>query len=179
MKDLFGNDIENNKDSARNELEYFDKNTFSHRLKRLKHINKIYPFGTHIFGSEESSIIFKETLNNYIFGNFTSVIILSLSFIERRIQEYYNLRFDKRYKSNLNTLLREMEKEDFIDKYFIDRINKLRKYRNPLVHFRDPNHEDSLEFRSIESKKLRYELLERDAKESLDLMLIISKFRVL
>ncbi|HYG03499.1 MAG TPA: hypothetical protein VD927_13700 [Chryseosolibacter sp.] len=136
-EDLFGNKFDKEVDAAHKELVDYDKETFDERLKRLKYVNRVFPFGQREYGSSESVRIFDEAVHSYIFGFFISTIILAQAFIERRFQEYFRLRFDdKRSKYTLDQLLKEFRKTGMIDDYFIDKIDKIRLKRNPLVHLK-------------------------------------------
>lgn len=177
--DLFGNDIKPAVDAAEEEIRTYDQGSFSERLLRLKYVNKLFPFGTREYGSDESHRIFNEAIHCFIFGQYIATVILSLSFIERRFQEYFHIRMDKRSKLTLSKLLIEFRQTGFIDEYFINKIDKIRLKRNPFVHHKEPLYPHSLMSRSMESNTVAEELLEQDAKDALGLMLVISKMRVL
>lgn len=179
-KDLFGNDVLPTVDPAEEELNNYDSYSFNERLRRLKYINQVFPFGRRVYGSDESYRIFDEAIQSFIFGQYIGTIILAQAFIERRIQEYFNLRLDeKRSKETLNNLLQEFKQTGFIDDVFIERIDKLRKKRNIFTHRKQPLHEHSLMARAFEEEMAPDELLERDAKEAVSLMLIIVQFKLL
>lgn len=179
-KDLFGNKVDRQIGPEIQDLQEYDGLTFDGRLKRLKHINKIYPFGQKIFGSDESFKIFNEAIQSFVGGQFIATIILSQAFIERRFQEYFHIRLDdKKSKLTLSKLLKEFKDSGFIDDYFIDKIDKIRQKRNPFTHHREPLQKDTLMARSFETKMNPDELLEQDAKEAIGMMLTMTKMRVL
>jgi len=179
-KDLFGNTIDEPVDAASEELSNYDKDSFNERLIRLKYINKIYHFGTRVFGSNESVRIFDEAIHCYIFGQFVATIILAQAFIERRFQEYFHIRMDaKRAKYSLDKLLKEFRANQFIDEHFVEKIDKIRLKRNPFVHHKEPLHKDSLMSRSYNSSIDPDQLLEDDAKDALSLMMAISCMQIL
>jgi hypothetical protein len=179
-KDLFGNKIKKDIDPAEQELTNYDNETFKKRLKRLKYVNKIYPFGEKIFGSDESFRIFHESIQSYVSGQFIAAIILSQAFIERRFQEYFHIGLDdKKSKYTLSKLLKEFKETGYIDDYFIEKIDQIRLKRNPFIHHKEPLHKDTLMARSFEAKINPNDLLENDAKEALRMMLIMIKMRVL
>jgi len=179
-KDLFGNVVEEPIDAAVEELNKYDTHSFNERLTRLKYINQIFPFGRRVYGSDESHRIFDEAIQCYIFGQYIATITLSQAFIERRIQEYFHLRFDnKRSNETLSNLLKEFKDTDFLNESFITRIDKLRQKRNPFLHRKEPLHENSLMARAFKEEIAPENLLEMDAKEAISLMLIIVQFRLL
>ncbi len=176
-KDLFGNDLEEIDDPAKEELENFDTKSFEERLKRLRYINTIFPFGRREYASDEAFRLFNEAIQSYIFGLYVSTIILSQAFIERRIQDFFHANLDeKRPKLPLSKLLREFKTTGFIDDYFIERIDRLRLKRNPFVHHKKINDNDTLRERAQSNNLGSEAQLELDAKEAISLMLVISRF---
>src|SRR5690242_7432965 len=112
-KDLFGNDIKLDSDCAEEELKNYDIQSFEDRLKRLRNINKIFPFGQREYGSQESHRIFDEAVHSYIFGQYIATIILAQAFIERRFQEYFHIRCDaKRAKYTLDKFIKEFKETE-------------------------------------------------------------------
>lgn len=150
------------------------------RLKRLRHINKIHPFSPQFYGSNETFRIYHEAIQCYVFGQFIATLILTQSFIERRFQEYFHIRMDDlRSKATLNNLLKEFRQTNFIDDFFIEKINKIRLKRNPFVHHKEPLHPDSLIARSLEASFDPDELLAKDAKEAIEVMIQMGRLRIL
>ncbi|WP_420148921.1 hypothetical protein [Spirosoma sp.] len=179
-KDLFGNDLEPGSDAAEEEIINFDKKSFGERLRRLRYINTMLPFGTREYGSDESFKIFNEAVHCYIFGQFVATIILCQAFIERRFQEYFHIRMDdKRSKYTLDKLLKEFSQTNFIDDYLIEKINNIRLKRNPFVHSKEPLHEHSLMARALNLNSHPEDVIEADAKEALTMMIAISRMRIL
>lgn len=87
--------------------------------------------------------------------------------------------FNKKSKYTLNNLLKEFRTSGFLDAYIIDRIDKLRLKRNPFVHHKEPMQKDTLLVRSFESKMNIDELIQKDAKEALSLMLTMSQMKII
>ena len=180
QKDLFGNTVDY-RDSFENELREFDEFTFQERLKRFRYFYKYFPEHGHIiFGSDESFRIFKEVKSCFINGEYVSVVVLALSFIERRFQESLHINgFESESKQNLNKILLKFKENSAIPDYFIDRVDLLREKRNPFVHLRKVLDEDNLFSRSQKKKKNADEVLYDDAKEGIVLMFESLKIRVL
>lgn len=177
-KDLFGNDI--NVDSAEEELRNYDTQSFKERLKRLRSINQIFPFGRREYGSDESFRIFDEAVHSYIFGQYVATIILAQAFIERRFQEYFHIRLDdKRAKYTLGKFIKEFKGTDFLPDFILDKIDKIRLKRNPFVHHRMPLQKDTLMARAFNSETHPDELLHNDAKDALEVMFHMVQRRIL
>lgn len=171
QKDLFGNNVENG-DSFKNELLEFDKTTFNERLSRFKYFYNCFPEYNNIsFGSDESYRIFNEVQSCFINGEYISVVILALSFIERRFQESLNIQgFETESKYTLNTILKIFKGNSAIPDYFIDKVDELRMKRNPFVHLRNVLDKDNLFSRSISKNRDTEATLEKDAKDAISLM---------
>jgi len=178
MTDLFGNIVPPDSPEEIHLREY-DEGSFDERLKRLKYVNQYIPQGNRLFGSTESYKIFNESTHCFIFGQYTATVVLSLSFIERRFQEYYHLRMDKRAKYTLDQLLKDAKDQEFLDLYLIDKINTLRLKRNPFIHYRDPNDLQSFQNRAMHIDTHPDDLLETDAKDAITLMFAISQYKVI
>lgn len=177
-QDIFGNNIDS--DPARKELLSYDENSFAERLKRLKHINQVFPFGRREYGSEESMRIFDETVHCYIFGQYIATIILAQAFIERRFQEYFHIRLDdKRAKYTLDKFIKEFMGTEFLPDFILEKIDKIRLKRNPFVHHRMPLQKDTLMARSIGSETHPDEVLQKDAKDAMEVMFYMIQRRLL
>jgi hypothetical protein len=177
--DLFGNFVEGFSDEEQ-DLRQYDTDTFSERLKRLRIINKILPHWTQVYGSDESLRIYDEALHSFIFGQYAAAIILAQAFIERRFQEYFSIRFDdQRAKYTLADFLKEFKGTGFLPDYLFERIDNIRLQRNPLTHFKNPNHKNSLMERAIMLNMHPDILIEKDAKDAIEVMFYMVERSVL
>lgn len=178
--DLFGNEIDD-RDSYERELIEFDKATFQERLSRFRYFYKYFPdYDSIIFGTDESYKIFREVKSCFINKEYIAVVILSLSFIERRFQEsLHNFGLEKESKETISNILKKFKGNSSVPNYFIERVDFLRLKRNPFVHLRDIDDKDNLYSRSSKYRKNMDEILEKDAKEAIALMLESLRIRVL
>jgi CRISPR/Cas system-associated protein Csx1 len=125
-------------------------------------------------------MIFKEVKSCFINREHVAVLVLALSFIERRFQESLHINgFEKESKESLNKILKRFKGNSSIPDYFIERVDFLRLKRNPFVHLRDINDENNLNTRSSVNKEKVENILEKDAKEAIGLMLESLRIRVL
>lgn len=179
QKDLFGNSVDN-RDSFEKELHDFDKSTFNERLSRFRYFYRYFPeFSNIIFGSDESYRIFKEVQSCFINAEYTAVVILALSFIERRFQESLKINgFETESKFTLNNILKKFKGNSAIPDYFIDKVDKLRLKRNPFVHLRDVMDKNNLFSRSS-MKYLDSELILENDADAISLMFESLKIKVL
>lgn len=180
QKDLFGNSVDN-RDSFEKELQQFDIATFEERLCRFKYYYQYFPLSHEMtFGSDESYRIFKEVQSCVINSEYIAVVILSLSFIERRFQESLKIAgFERESRYDLNKILKKFKGNSGIPDFFIEKVDALRLKRNPLVHLRDALDKDNLYSRSSMKDRNVEHTLEKDAKDSISLMFESLRIRVL
>jgi len=157
-------------------LSRYDRFSFKERLDRLRFLNEIYPRGLIFSADPETIFIFDELKNVYVSGGLISTIILSQALIERKLQIHFNHEgLGSVAKRGLKEMLSYGKKHGLINNYFFDRIDKLRRNRNPFMHLHPWNHEFTTTQRFIKNAKKGkfarqpYDLLFDDAKESIRL----------
>lgn len=156
--------------SAEDWLEKEDNQTWNERLNRLKWSIREYPNidSALLFGGSLSFYLFEEARCCFIFGQYIATTMLSLSFIEHVLANYYfSSGKNDIQKASIGDLLVKAKAEGFILKSEFTLFDKVRRIRNPLAHFRKPGHKDTLEMRMIKIGKHPYEILEDDAKIAL------------
>jgi hypothetical protein len=187
QKDLFGKKIIEKKRRTRLEMSLlkYDKDSRHERLERLKYINKIVSKQYGIAADMETVYIFGEAKMAFINGELISTILLSQAFIERRLQMFYeNMGLGAIGKRGLKAIIDHAKKNHTIQAYLIEKIDELRKKRNPFVHLKEYGHEYNLSqriFRTIKEKKpfkQPIEIIMEDAKAAISLMyaVFITKF---
>jgi hypothetical protein len=178
QKDLFGNDVSQESTCIRTLKEY-DEETFEERRKRCEFLFSLVPTEKVWISSDESYYIWLEIRLAYINGCYISTVLLAESFIERKFQSDFHMMLDfKRSKFTLDQILKEMKKDKSMDSYWIERIDTIRKKRNPLVHFKDVMKEESMAQRSGHDHDKAIELLKQDAKEAIEIMYAVSRMHL-
>ncbi|WJJ96582.1 hypothetical protein [Algibacter luteus] len=181
-KNLFGESVKKKKRKSRLEssLEKYDKDTFEERLERLKFLNKIFPKEFGILADPETVYVFGEAKMAFVNGEFISTILLSQAFIERKLQLHYqSLGLDIIAKRGLKAIVTHAKKNNILHEYLIERIDVLRKRRNPFSHVKPTDHEFNLTQRMMtdlkSDKRYRqpFEIMTDDAKEAISLMYTI------
>ena len=179
QKDLFGKKIIDKKRKTRLEMSLlkYDKNSLQERIERLKYINKIFPKRYGIAADMETVYVFSEAKMAFINGEFISTILLCQAFIERNLQMYYErIGLSGIGRRGLKAILDHAKKNKTIISYLIEKIDELRKKRNPFVHLKEIEHEYNLDrrmFKALEEGrpfKQPFEILQEDAKASISLM---------
>lgn len=180
-KDLFGNIVKKKrKTRLETSLEKYDSKSFEDRLTRLEYLNTIFPKGFGIAGDQETVYIFVEAKMAFINGEFISTILLAQAFIERKLQMHFeSLDLGHIAKRGLKSMIDYARKNNILHSYLIERINSLRKKRNPFTHLKPFDYEFNLnqrmfnEFRNSNQFKQPMEILEVDSKEAISLMYTI------
>ncbi len=179
-RDIFGNKIEKKKRKSRLEsgLLKYDTSTFSSRLERLKYINKIFPDGISMMADIETIFIFDEAKMAFINGEYISTILLTQSFIKRIIQHHYNsIGLNKESQKGLKYLVKHAKENQIIHEYLLDKIELLRKKRNPFTHLKSNNHEFTINnrfYKNLNKFEDIHKMLENDAKDAMSLMYTVS-----
>lgn len=151
-------------------LDNEDKVCKEDRLKRLKWIIEEYPdIDLAVFhGGLKSHYLFEEARYCFVYGQYIASIMLSLSYIENTLSSnFYASGRNDLQKTRIVDLLKEAEKEGLISESEFDAFNKVRKIRNPIMHFRKPDDKEEIEWRAVKAEAYPYELYEQDAKIAL------------
>ena len=186
-KDLFGNKIIKKKRMTKLEkfLSKYDKDSFDDRLARLKYLNQIMPKEFGIAADPETVFVFSEAKMSYINGEFIATILLAQAFIERKLQMHYeSFGLEKIAKRGLKAIVSHARKNNILHIYLLEKIDILRKKRNPFTHFKSFENEFNLSQRMFKELKKTtefckpYQMLENDAKEAISLMytIFLTKF---
>jgi len=181
-KDLFGQKVISKKKKTRLEssLIKYDKDTFDTRLARLKYLNKIFPKDYSIAGNMQTVFVFSEAKMTFINGEFISTILLAQAFIEKKLQGHYiGLELNNIASRGLKAIIKHARKNHVLHNYLLDKIDELRKKRNPFSHIKPFDDEYNLDKRFMKAinksgKNMDIaDLMEQDAKEALSLMYTI------
>lgn len=170
MKDLFGENVDIRDDFERDLAEY-DKFTFQDRVERLKYLNKIYPPGTRMM-SMSMYYLFQEVKYTFINGLYAATVMLSLSIIEHwSIEELKFRGYDlKNKRPGINDVMNCLKENNLLHPFLVEKIENLRRIRNPFVHYRKMEDAENLDHRSVDIGIHHFDLAEKDAKEALAVM---------
>jgi hypothetical protein len=110
-------------------------------------------------------------------GQFVATVVLSVSFIEHWFSgKLHNRGMRKEAASGLAAMVAAARKQQLLADGILNRIDSLRLKRNPFAHLKDMDHEHSLGARSLSLRQHPDEVLERDAREALELMYAVALF---
>ena len=170
-KDLFGNPLKKRKTRLETQLSKYDRDTYNARLQRLKYVEDIGPKNYSMAGSFEAIYLFHEAGLAFINGAFVATIMLTQAFIERRLQDTMEARgLGKEARRGLAFILSYFRKNNLLDTFLLDKIDHLRKARNPFSHLKPFDHPYAISQRMFLQSQQPEEILEVDAKNALSLM---------
>jgi hypothetical protein len=140
------------------------------RLERLRWLTDLYPpVQWQVFsGGHISLYLFEEARYCFIYGQFLAAIMLGLAFVERvYASEMYASGKDGLARAGLHRLLSELLACGYICTEQFNALERARRNRNTVAHFREPLHKEGLIRRSVESDQHPYSLIEEDARNVL------------
>lgn len=157
-----------------------DKECRTERLKRLEWITEKFhnniSFGLH-YGGIKSKYLFDEVRYCFVYGQYIAVILLSMSYIETMLASYYYGSGDNEIPFSAFSKILNQAKEDGIlteDEYNI--FDNIRNIRNPLTHFKRPLDEKSPEAIALKEQCHIYDILENDARKTIQAMFKLVRY---
>ena len=141
------------------------------RIERLKLITELYPdVEWMIFGSGKiSKYLFEEARYCFVYGQYLASIVLSLSFLDVSLGgAFYGMGRDDLERAGIRKLAEQAHSIGWLNRDDFDLIEEIRKYRNPITHFRTPGHEDRIETRGFRENLEDYSIIERDARKTME-----------
>ena len=154
----------------------YDQSTFEERLNRLKYIQKIYPKDLWIGGDREFVYTFSEAKDCYVAGHFIATIILTQSFIEKILHQFFEQKgLDSIAQKGLDKMIKYAKQNNLVNTLILDKINTLRLKRNPFIHSKDWEYPHSISNRMQKEQTviLPSRLLESDATEAIQIMFFL------
>ncbi len=156
---------------AREWIEHEDALARADRIARLEWLTANYPLsdlGFMLNGGWLSHRLLEEARYCFAYGQFLATSILGVAFIERVLAaRFYAAGRDDLERAGGHDLLREALKSAWISQDEFEQFDKLRRLRNPLVHFKRPLARDTMEYRVVEGEAYPDELAKGDAQDIL------------
>ena len=143
-----------------------DKVCYEDRLKRLTWIAQRMPPGEYIafIGGGMAHYLFEETRYCFVYGQFLASIVLGLGFIEHSLaSSFYTAGRDDLERASIKKLLHEAFANNWISENELKSLERARKIRNPITHFRKPGYKDTIEWRVVNVQDHPYKIIEEDA----------------
>jgi len=141
------------------------------RLERLRWMEELMPdIDWLIFGSGPiSKYLFDEARYCFAYGQFLASIVLGLSFIEISLAgAFYGMGRNDLQRAGAAELSKEALDQGWITQADFEAIERARRFRNPVTHFRQPGHDERVEARAFYERALPYEVIEGDARNVME-----------
>lgn len=112
---------------------------------------------------------FEEMRYCFVYAQYLAVILLGLAYIERTLAaNFYGAGRNDLERASISALLREAAASGMITADEFERIDRAREIRNAFTHFRRPSHEENIEYRAMIENEVPYEVIERDARHTIE-----------
>ena len=177
---LFGDELGQQVDPYEEELVAYDENTFDERLTRLKYLHRVFPTDYSFMMSLSAHHLFNESRRAFVNGEFVGTMLLAQAFIEHWLQPQLEARgycFSKS-KGGLYYIINCLRDGKHMHNFLIDKIDCLRRVRNPFVHavpFEDPYNISQMSLSTLKAPEV---LLEEQAQEALSIMCTVAVTRL-
>jgi hypothetical protein len=166
-KDLFGRELKTRRPAYEAALEKRDSWTRPQRAARVRWLKQKLPGGMGM--PMDTMFVFNEATSSFIDGYFVATIVLSSAFAEHWIAGHLEARgLSKEASRGLDSCIQSARRLRMWPDLILDRLDYLRKVRNPFVHLKKYTHEHSLNQRSYHRGLDAGEVAEADAKHALE-----------
>lgn len=109
--------------------------------------------------------LFEEARYSYVYGQFLATTILGFAYVERSLASLlYRDGRDDMERARSETLFREARRAGLLTEDELAALDKARRLRNALTHFRRPLDKSLPETRSYEEDREPHEVVEDDAR---------------
>jgi hypothetical protein len=137
------------------------------RIARLDWLASVLPSAEYLthHGGLMAKLLFEEMRYCFAYGQYLATIVLGFAYIEVTLAaKFYAAGRNDLERAGIATLLNEARDRGFLSEDEVDDLDRIRRTRNPVAHFRRPGNEESIEWRSVVESDHPYDLLERDAQ---------------
>jgi hypothetical protein len=148
-------------------LKREDRISRQDRIARLNWLASLMPEGSYLTfpGSWMAKHLFEEARYSFVYGQFLGVIVLGMAYVEQTLAALlYGAGRSDLERANVSVLLREAVKLAWLSEVEFKNLDHARTLRNPVVHFRQPVSEATVEYRTVTLGEPPYSILEEDAR---------------
>lgn len=170
-KDILGHPLKAKEPYLSRTLRKFDRDTFPHRLERLQHLQAVFPKGYGFMLPPESAFIMTEVKMTFINGQFIATVMLAQAFIEHILQiAVEGLGHPQVARKGLNDIIKWFKRQRPQHTFLINKIDRLRRFRNPFSHLRPFDDPDTISQRAMKSRMRPEDIIENETRDALALM---------
>ncbi len=143
------------------------------RLARLAWLASLMPQSRYLRfpGGLIVKCLFEEARYCFVYGQFMAATVLGMAYIEHTLAaELFAIGRSDMERANVSVLLHEAVALGWLDQAEFEYLDRARRFRNPIAHFRESLHEDTVEYRSVVQGEVPYSILEDDARHVMQAM---------
>ena len=101
-------------------------------------------------GGSMSKYLFEEARYCFVYRQFLATIVLGIAYIEHTLAAlFYASGRNELERAGISILLQEALAYSWIDQAEFDNLQRARRIRNPITHFRRPLHSGTIEYRTV------------------------------
>uniref|UniRef100_A0A832I3Y9 DUF4145 domain-containing protein n=1 Tax=Eiseniibacteriota bacterium TaxID=2212470 RepID=A0A832I3Y9_UNCEI len=137
------------------------------RIQRLEWLASLTaPAGNWLFpGGWVAKHLFEEARYCFAYGQFMAATVLGMAYVERTLAaRLFAAGKSDLERADISALLREAIALGWCDEAQFGQLDRARRLRNPLAHFRGFGQEDTVEYRSITQDQTADSIVEEDAR---------------
>ncbi|MCK4301170.1 MAG: hypothetical protein KAW91_00265, partial [candidate division Zixibacteria bacterium] len=149
--------------------------TMAPRLARLRYVQKVHPSGLNMMASPETVFAFDEAKMTFINGQFIATLLLVNAFMEHWLGSLISSKgYTKSAQRGLKSIIDCAREQDLVNHFLLDRVDELRRIRNPFVHLRSFDDDSRLTRRALSAQVDPCCMIEDDAKKAMSIMYTVA-----
>lgn len=159
--------MEDHLEQAQRWLDREDLKCREDRIKRLVWLASVLPAAEFLTfpGGWIAKQLYEETRYCFVYAQFLAAIVLGFAFVEHTLAAlFYASGRNDLERASASVLFREAVRAGWLSPEEHDWLESARTFRNPVTHFRQPFHADTIEHRSVTQDQSPYSILEEDAR---------------
>ena len=168
QKDLLGKPIHERRPKYEAALERHELRSVPERAERLRWLSSVIPQNVGYMMPLESARVFQEARECFVYGQFVGSMVLAASFVEHWLSALLQNRGEQKTAANgLAAIIDYCREHELLPPVICDKVDSLRKKRNPFVHLKSFDHPHGLGQRMLQERTHPLTILETDAKDAL------------
>jgi hypothetical protein len=177
QKDLLGKPIRKRRPKYEAMLERHELKNVPSRADRIRWLSTAMPLRTSYMMPLESLKVFQEARDCFVYGQYVATVVLAAAFVDHWLGGILTGRGSRKVAAKgLADITQYCRDNDVLPGILCDRVDALRRIRNPFVHLKSFDHEHSLGQRMLRQKTHPDTILEADAKDAIVTMFSIATY---
>ncbi|WP_426339944.1 hypothetical protein ACN9MZ_27340 [Pseudoduganella sp. S-14] len=154
-------------------VTWHDEQTRAKRVDRMRWSSSLKPEAGLVFGKPEPLAVLEDARASFVNEYYVAAIMTATAYIDHALGTLLSRRKFKPQENTLSARIRAARRKKILTKDVLNRIDTLRKIRNPFAHEMPSDHPMNLGNRVQSEARHPQAILEDDAKEALTLMYVV------